>query len=585
MTSSSVDWRNRFGSTWLTKVKDQGGCGSCYIYGSVGVFEAMLRIEHHVWCRRDEDDVKNAISLTFGAASACGGGGPDHVLTWITANGVTDQITAPSSKISLGHPTPDRLGRTSRLDKDGIVAVKKAHVTLSGVEQMKQWVDLTGPITACFNCYPDLDKSCKDDAVYTPPANGTAGSDGHCVMIVGYDDHKKAWLIRNSWGTGWGTGGYGWFAYGTAGKNDENALEHRVCYGIPGGATNPDPWSKRRLHNGNFYESGNGTYHRNFEVFAQGPGGAVRHYVQNGKTLEWSLHETLPEVTLAPDFKKKGNDCAAQPTVFGSTYFRNFEILYLTTANELRHRLFDQTSQTWIDHGPLKNAAVKPAAPIMSAGGVPGFIQAAPGAPGNFELVVKNSQGGLDNWWRDDANNNAKWALKATFGANVRLSGATLVQRWAKGGAPYADLPAGLDLVCVTGEKVMQRFWRDDPNKAGWVACETFGNNVDSPPVMIRSQFGATDETVPGNYELCVAVDGAIEHWWMNGNPEPTTSGSWTMSEIFQTDRKGRKVKQVLGMVESSYGFDLEVVAELDNGALQHFSRDGAGWHAREVFA
>jgi len=27
---------------------------------------------------------------------------------------------------------------------------------------------------------------------------------GHCVVIVGYDDKKNAFLVRNSWGTGWG---------------------------------------------------------------------------------------------------------------------------------------------------------------------------------------------------------------------------------------------------------------------------------------------------------------------------------------------------------------------------------------------
>ena len=45
MTSSSVDWRSRFGWPWLTNIKDQGGCGSCYIFSGVGVLEAMLRIE------------------------------------------------------------------------------------------------------------------------------------------------------------------------------------------------------------------------------------------------------------------------------------------------------------------------------------------------------------------------------------------------------------------------------------------------------------------------------------------------------------------------------------------------------------
>jgi hypothetical protein len=107
---------------------------------------------------------------------------------------------------------------------------------------------------------------------------------------------------------------------------------------------------------------------------------------------------------------------------------------------------------------------------------------------------------------------------------------------------------------------------------------------------MIRSQFGATNETIPGNYELCVAVGGKIEHWWTGGNPEPTlqswngTTAKWTLSETFGTNVAGQHVKQVLGLMQSSYGFDLELVAELDDGKLQHFSRDGSGWHARDAF-
>lgn len=34
---------------------------------------------------------------------------------------------------------------------------------------------------------------------------------GHAVVIVGYDDSKNAFLVRNSWGTGWGIDGSGYF--------------------------------------------------------------------------------------------------------------------------------------------------------------------------------------------------------------------------------------------------------------------------------------------------------------------------------------------------------------------------------------
>ncbi|MBC7396932.1 MAG: C1 family peptidase, partial [Bdellovibrionales bacterium] len=36
---------------------------------------------------------------------------------------------------------------------------------------------------------------------------------GHAVSIVGFDDTKKAWLIRNSWGQEWGEAGFAWVSY------------------------------------------------------------------------------------------------------------------------------------------------------------------------------------------------------------------------------------------------------------------------------------------------------------------------------------------------------------------------------------
>ena len=35
----------------------------------------------------------------------------------------------------------------------------------------------------------------------------------HQIQLVGWDDAKGAWLLKNSWGTGWGIGGYMWITY------------------------------------------------------------------------------------------------------------------------------------------------------------------------------------------------------------------------------------------------------------------------------------------------------------------------------------------------------------------------------------
>jgi cathepsin L len=57
--------------------------------------------------------------------------------------------------------------------------------------------------------------------VFNEQANGLIKN--HEVTLIGWDDSKGAWLIKNSWGTGWGgngddassTRGYMWIAYGS----------------------------------------------------------------------------------------------------------------------------------------------------------------------------------------------------------------------------------------------------------------------------------------------------------------------------------------------------------------------------------
>jgi len=47
------------------------------------------------------------------------------------------------------------------------------------------------------------------------------GSTNHAVVLVGWDDQKGAWHLRNSWSEKWGEGGYMWIKYGanSIGKN------------------------------------------------------------------------------------------------------------------------------------------------------------------------------------------------------------------------------------------------------------------------------------------------------------------------------------------------------------------------------
>lgn len=40
------------------------------------------------------------------------------------------------------------------------------------------------------------------------PKSVRAGAGGHCMLIAGYDENKRCWIVRNSWGTTWGDKGY-----------------------------------------------------------------------------------------------------------------------------------------------------------------------------------------------------------------------------------------------------------------------------------------------------------------------------------------------------------------------------------------
>ncbi|MEO8820794.1 MAG: C1 family peptidase [Ginsengibacter sp.] len=520
-----VDWRNRWGWNWLTRIKDQDPCYSCWIFSAVGVVEAMARIEHGCWSLRSEGDVMDGLGVTCGQS-----GGPSTAFDWMKANGVADPGCRAYETANMPvPPTVDRNGRTVRLDN---------YVSLNNIADQKAWLNQVGPISASFTCYYDWKAFgyTHQTGVYTcSPETGVDG--GHSIVIVGYDDSRQAWLIRNSWGDSWGMAGapgYIWMGYGEA------DIDSFTKYGVLTSAVNPDPWTKRANHNGNIVESGDGTLHRNFEVWAVAPGNAIRHYWRDGNTLNWAVAET------------QANDCSMIPTVTATTYNRNFEMIYPTTGGRLHHIYFDQVSGHWND-GPVFGP--------NNVNGVVGFIQSDFGAPGNLEVVAALSDNTLVHWWRNEANQ--AWAQSAVFGSGVAFGSATLIQR----------LDRGLDYVCVNTDGTMQRYCRQVSTGA-WVAEEKFGANVHSAPVMIRSEFGATDEATSGNYELCVAVNGQIQHWWSGVNNNP----HWSQSATF-----GANVKDVLGLIEGSFGFDLEVIALLHDGSIQHFWRSNQ-WYAGPVF-
>jgi C1A family cysteine protease len=65
------------------------------------------------------------------------------------------------------------------------------------------------PFVFGFSVYESFESEAVAQTGIVPmPAPGEAVVGGHCVVAVGYDNAKRAFIIRNSWGTNWGMKGY-----------------------------------------------------------------------------------------------------------------------------------------------------------------------------------------------------------------------------------------------------------------------------------------------------------------------------------------------------------------------------------------
>ena len=554
---TNVDWRNRFGANWITSVRNQQSSENCWAFATTALYEAMVRIEHNLWNRRSEGEVvhgagKQSWDLgNFGEATAFvqnyGLADPDCFPFGLSAALYTGKDGGGATPFS---PTPDRAGRTVRIGAG-------TTTSLTDPAQKKNWIDTVGPMAVMLNPPNDFGLL-RGDQIYLPPPGSPAGQ-AHALLVVGFSDDMGCWIVKNSWGTGWGNAGFGLVGY------SGNMLEPATFIGVRG--TNPDPWARRRLHNGVLLQGGNGAGRNNFELFVRA-GAQIMHWWRENSTTAFTWNSAGVVRSSDPWRDTFHDDALDCPAAVQSTFNRNYELVYRCSFNQLRHVFFDQASGIWNDA-----TIFGPANPQ----GIPGFIQSNRGAPGDFEVVVLNPGGQLEHWTKHNSfpwtQNPGDWTLRNRFGSGITGSGPALVQS-SIGVTGYPENGAGELHYVATANGVMQHF-RRDPVAGAWSQIASFGSGIGSAPAMIQSSFGMADEGGIGNFELCVAAGGQIQHWWRPNNPP----GTWGRSAVF-----GSSASRVVALIQSSFGGDLELIAERTDGKYQHYYRDPNGaWNTGPV--
>ena len=189
-----VDWRDRNGGNWVTPVRDQGQCGSCWAFGGVAAMESNILIDGNAPNYPLDLSEQYLVSCSEGS---CNGWYADATLEFLQTDGTVDEACLP-------YGATDNIACSERCDDWYFRNVKLAQWGwCANVAQMKAAVN-QGPISSCFTVYEDF--YAYSGGVYQHVWGNVAG--GHMIAIVGYSDALQAWICKNSWGASWGDDGY-----------------------------------------------------------------------------------------------------------------------------------------------------------------------------------------------------------------------------------------------------------------------------------------------------------------------------------------------------------------------------------------
>lgn len=193
---ASFDWRD-FGA--VSKVENQGNCGSCYAMAAVGSIESQLfiktgissslSVQEVIDCARDYD------------ALGCDGGIPFRVFDYVRDN------VGISSDSNYRYRNANGECDRENYDKLPIVLKGYGEVASDDEDLLKHAVFKVGPILVAIDINHESFMRYRSGIYFEPDCSHEAN---HALLLVGYGNEKNVdyWIVKNSFGDKWGERGF-----------------------------------------------------------------------------------------------------------------------------------------------------------------------------------------------------------------------------------------------------------------------------------------------------------------------------------------------------------------------------------------
>lgn len=194
-----VDWRDMRGQNWVTPVRAQKTCGACIAFATCAVLESRLQIA--------QDDANLGVDLAEADLFFCGCGRCCKdgwtfcpALTRCKEHGVGYESDFPYTAHDQGcKEIAPRVG------------VKSWGSAVSADARRRAVAE--GPVIAGMKVFEDF--LYYKSGVYRHVTGDLLGL--HAVAVIGFDDKVESWIVKNSWSSLWGDGGFVHLAYGQCG--------------------------------------------------------------------------------------------------------------------------------------------------------------------------------------------------------------------------------------------------------------------------------------------------------------------------------------------------------------------------------